>query len=111
MSDPIQLSHARLDLGLGATVISRRPLYYSDGADDVLDRPKHVRAGSSLAWVGDRLAVVQDDTNFIALIDPSNQRVTAVPVPAGHNGVRQFGDSRGNKKWKLDLEACFCVET
>ncbi|CAN5143014.1 hypothetical protein BH09MYX1_BH09MYX1_54980 [soil metagenome] len=62
-----------------------------------------MRAGSSVAWFGKRLAVVQDDANFVALIDGSSCR--AITLPSGRGGKRQFDDVRGNKKDKLDLEA------
>jgi hypothetical protein len=65
-----------------------------------------VRAGSSLAWFGNRLAVIQDDAHFIALIDPKDGRIDALSLPVGEGGLRQFDDLRGNKRFKLDLEAC-----
>ena len=79
---------------------------YGDGPEVALDRPAHVRAGSALGFVGERLAVVQDDANFVALFDPLQQQVESIALPAGHEGLRQFDDGRGNKQWKLDLEAC-----
>src|SRR5688572_20432885 len=85
------------------------PMTYAAGADSWADRPAHVRAASGLAWFGDRLAVVQDDANFIALVDPATGLADAVPLPPGPGGVRQFDDSRGNKVDKLDLEAIVCV--
>lgn len=97
------------DAELSATVVSRTPLLYEEGPDPEQDRPGHVRAGSSLAWVDGRLAVVQDDANFVALVDPATLRATAVPLPAGHGGKRQFDDARGTKAHKLDLEACVSV--
>jgi hypothetical protein len=59
-----------------------------------------------MAWFGGRIAVVQDDANFIALIDPTTREVTSVALPRGPSGLRQFGDDRGNKRDKLDLESC-----
>jgi hypothetical protein len=97
------------DPALVARVVSRRPLLYAVGADPEADRPAHVRAGSSLAWVDGRLAVVQDDANFVALVDPATLRADAVHLPAGHEGKRQFDDRRGTKAHKLDLEACVAV--
>jgi hypothetical protein len=52
--------------------------------------------------------VIQDDANWIALID-ADERVTAVPLPPGPSGARLFSKSRGNKKEKYDLEACITV--
>ena len=96
-----------------ATLVARVtrciPMTYAAGADPSADRPAHVRAASGLAWFGDRLAVVQDDANFIALVDPVTGLADAVPLPPGAGGVRQFDDSRGNKADKLDLEAVVCV--
>ncbi len=103
---PIQV-HATPDPALAARVVRRTPLLYEAGPADELDRPAHVRAGSGIARVGDRLVVVQDDANFLALIDPATALVHAVSLPAGEDGRRQFDDRRGNKHLKLDLEACF----
>ncbi|MBP6772630.1 MAG: hypothetical protein KA154_06485 [Gemmatimonadaceae bacterium] len=97
------------DPSLRAEVVARVPLHYTDGADESLDRPAHVRAGSSLAWLDDHLALVQDDANFIALVHPRDGHVQAIALPPGEGGVRQFDDGRGNKKHKLDLEACVTV--
>lgn len=103
--------HMGRDPKLRATVVQRLPLFYREGADLALDRPSHVRAGSSLSWFGDRLALVQDDANFLALIDPQGFAVEAIPLPPGEAGLRQFDDQRGNKRFKLDLEACTTVST
>jgi hypothetical protein len=94
------------DPALRATVVARTPLRYAEGADRALDRPDHVRAGSSLARVPGGLAIVQDDANFVALLAPDG-RVHAVTLPAGDGERRQFDDGRGNKRFKLDLEASF----
>ena len=96
---------ARHDPRLIARVVARWPLRYADGADAAVDRPAHVRAGSSLAWVGDRLVVVQDDANFLALVDPRDASVQVTTLPAAAGGTRQFDDGRGNKRLKMDLEA------
>lgn len=100
---------AAADPALSARVISRAPLIYADGADAALDRPAHVRAASSLAMVGGRLAIIQDDANFIAVLDTSDGRVESITLPAAAGGVRQFDDRRGNKRVKLDLEASVAV--
>ena len=97
------------DVRLRARVVRRTPLFYLGGADPALDRPAHVRAGSGVAWFGARLVVVQDDANFLAFVDPRTGETRAVPLPAGEDGRRQFGDGRGNKHHKLDLEAVFSI--
>src|SRR5690606_19389198 len=84
-------------------------LLYAQGADPALDRPAHVRAGSGLAWLGPRLVVVQDDASFLALLDAPDAPVSAVALDHVAHGRRQFDDQRGNKKSKLDLEACTVV--
>jgi hypothetical protein len=101
---------ARLDPGCSARILSRRSMHYRQPPDPALDRPAHVRAGSGLAWVRDLLAVVQDDANFVALVDPRSGEAIDIPLPAGSNGQRLFDDSRKTKHLKLDLEACFTVE-
>jgi hypothetical protein len=95
-----------------ARVTSRQALRYSAGADPTTDRPPHVRAGSgcafiSLPGVGWRLAVVQDDAAFVALVDVATGIVDVVEL-AARDGVRQFDATRGNKMDKLDLESV-CV--
>lgn len=102
---------SRRDPRLTAVVTARTPLRYTAGADPSCDRPPQVRAGSSLAWLDGRLVVIQDDANFIARVDPADGRVDALSLPAGEGGLRQFDDGRGNKRFKLDLEACATVPT
>jgi hypothetical protein len=105
----IRHAHATPDPQLQARIQNCIPLRYRDGADASIDRPAHVRAGSSLARVGEELVVVQDDALFLALIEPSSGLARGVPLPAGKGGVRLFDDGRGNKNRKLDLEACVAV--
>lgn len=77
---------------------------YSDGADPAEDRPGHVRAASAVRQFGARLAIAQDDANFIALRAPDGS-TTGVPLPRGPGGRRLFGSSIGNKNDKMDIEA------
>lgn len=100
---------ARHDPALRALVVRTVPLHYAAGADVALDRPAHVRAGSGVVRMGSRLVIVQDDTNFFAVVDPRRGDVVAIPLPAGAGGRRQFDDARGNKDDKLDLEAIVIV--
>ncbi|MBD0319129.1 MAG: hypothetical protein ICV87_02275 [Gemmatimonadetes bacterium] len=99
----------RPDSALSARVLRTTPLLYAEGADPAQDRPAHVRAGSGVAWVGERLVVVQDDAAFLALVDPATAEVRAISLPAAEGGTRQFDDIRGNKHLKADLEACVTV--
>ena len=98
---------AEQDDRCSARVMSRRGLFYRAGADPALDRPAHVRAASGVAWVGELLGVVQDDANFIALVEPESGAAIDIPLPVGPNGQRLFEAARGTKGLKLDLEACF----
>ncbi len=103
---------AREDPSMRATVVSRRPLHYDAGPDPAIDRPGHVRAGSGMAWLGGeggpRLVIAQDDASFLAVLDPSLERVGSITLEHVDRGMRQFDAKRGNKRSKLDLEAC-CV--
>ena len=90
--------------GLRVTVERTQPLWYRDGAAPALDRPAFVRAGSGVTWWGGCLAVVQDDTSFVALVDPATGLAEGVALPAA-DGVRQFGEALGNKHRKADLES------
>lgn len=105
------MRRALFDPSLDAVVRSPRSLHYGAGADGALDRPGHVRAASASAWVGPRLAIVQDDAHFLAIVDPRDPSadVVSIPLPAGPGGLRQFDETRGNKRHKLDLEACVVV--
>jgi glucose-1-phosphate adenylyltransferase len=58
---------------------------------------------------GERFAVVQDDANFLALVDPATGLADAVTFPAGVGGRRTFSKAEGTKEHKLDLEACCMV--
>src|SRR5688500_12393590 len=106
----IPTHQATPDPALEARVLSRTPLHYAEGADPHLDRPAHVRAGSSLAWVPGGIAVVQDDANFLAIVDPADAGARSLTLAIGPGGRRQFDDARGNKRHKLDLEACVALE-
>jgi hypothetical protein len=99
------------DNSLAAIVVEQRPLFYMEGADEAIDRPAYIRSGSGLAAVPGGIALIQDDANFIAVIDAGGKRTRALTLPAGEGGLRQFDDVRGNKKYKLDLEACVAIET
>jgi hypothetical protein len=100
---------SRRDNTLAATVVKQLELFYTTGPNRHLDRPAHVRAGSGLAWFDGRIAVIQDDANFIALLDPHTGLVDALTLPSGARGLRQFDEQRGNKRDKFDFEACCIV--
>lgn len=102
---------ARHDSTLSARVVRRVALHYAAGADPEIDRPGHVRAASGLAWVGARLAVIQDDANFVALVDPATGLADAVALPPGAGGRRLFDDAGHNKEDKLDYEALTSIST
>lgn len=99
------------DPALTARVVRSVPLLYARGADAAHDRPAHVRSASGLLRAGDRLAVIQDDANFVALADPSSGQSGVIALPAGEGGLRQFDDVRGNKRFKLDLESCVMLDS
>ncbi len=97
------------DTTLSARVVRRVAMRYAEGADPTLDRPAYVRAASGLAWFGSELAVIQDDANFVALVDPVTGLARSIALPAGPAGRRLFDDSRGNKAEKSDHEALVAV--
>ena len=111
---PPPIATARRDPGLAARVVREVPLRYAAGPDAAADRPAHVRAGSGLARLrtpaGLRLAVVQDDANWIALVDPATGLADAVALPPGPGGRRLFETARGNKLDKMDLESCLVLD-
>jgi hypothetical protein len=83
-------------------------MVYEEGPSDEEDRPPHVRAASGLSAFREYLAVIQDDANWLALVD-ADQRITAVPLPPSRSGDRIFSEDRGNQDEKYDLEACITV--
>src|ERR1700741_4016993 len=99
----------RHDPTISARIVRTVALRYAAGADAATDRPAHVRAASGLARFRGWVAVVQDDANFIALVEPADGSAGQITLPAGEGGLRQFDDLRGNKRFKLDLEACVAV--
>lgn len=96
-------------VNVGAIGVARlgppRPLRFAV-ADDARDLPQHVRAGSALRRWGERLVVVQDDVNALALLDERSGVVEPLVLPADASGRRHFSERRGNKAAKMDLEAC-----
>lgn len=99
---------ATRDPRLAARVVRRVDLHYADGGSAAGDRPRHVRAGSGLAWLGARaeLVVAQDDASFLAVLDVAAGTARALPLEHVVGGRRIFEARLGNKKHKLDLEAC-----
>jgi hypothetical protein len=101
--------HATLSSTLTATLGTPRPLLYDHGAHPLEDMPAHVRAASSIRRQGQRLVILQDDVNALAVLDPATGSTQSILLPAGPGGARIFDDVRGNKKLKLDLEACIVL--
>ncbi len=101
--------HATLSSSLAATLGTPRPLLYDHGAHPLEDLPAHVRAASSIRLQGNRLVILQDDVNALAVLDPATGSTYPILLPAGPEGARVFDDERGNKKLKLDLEACIVL--
>lgn len=103
-----------LDPRLGVRVLAVHALHYTDAGDPAGDRPPHVRAASGMAFVGDRLLVVQDDASYLGevvmLPSPMGGAVTAIALPHAVDGRRRFEVALGNKLAKLDLEACLALD-
>ena len=100
---------AREDAALGARVVEARPLHYSLGGDVSEDRPAHVRAGSALGWAGGRIAVIQDDANFVAIVDPTSGQVDALALARGADGARCFDERRGTKPSSSTSKRVWCT--
>jgi len=99
-------TEARRDGALAARVLRQQPLRYRDGASADEDRPAHVRAASGITAYREYLVIIQDDANWLALLDADGD-VHPLPLPPGpESGQRVFSKRRGNKHEKFDLEAC-----
>jgi hypothetical protein len=100
----MSLVQAHEDAALSARIVARHALYYRAPEPGF---PRFVRAGSSLSWFLGKLAVVQDDTLALGLIDPVSFEVEALALPLRGDGARTFDKVQGNKQDKPDLEASF----
>jgi hypothetical protein len=92
---------ARFDGSRRALLDELTPLRYELPAAGL---PEHVRAASALRRFGNRLVIVQDDVNALA-VRGQDDVVRAVLLPANAASQRVFDDTLGNKSEKLDLEA------
>lgn len=100
MSAPI--FKARRDAKMRARITSARVLTY-DGPSDLRevapgDRPAHVRAGSGIAWSGERMVLIQDDADMLAMID-------GTASTGGVAGFRLKAPVAHREKGHLNLEA------
>jgi hypothetical protein len=96
---------ARFDAASTATLDSLVALEYERATADL---PPHVRAASALRRFDGRLVIVQDDVDALAVRE-ANDAVRPVLLPARLGGQRVFDKDRGNKRLKLDLEACMTM--
>jgi hypothetical protein len=105
---------ARRDLKMRARITSSRQLVYEGEPTATPDRPRQVRTGSGLAWTGDRMVVIQDDADYIAVIQEAGG-VAALPL-RGTQGSRfgKPGTAHLNleavlsaKDWRGDLLLAF----
>jgi len=106
VASPVPFRIARPDPRLGAQVGARRALRYADAASPGHDRPAVPRAASGLAWWQGALVAVQDDAEHLLRIDRASGACTALPLPPGPGGRRDFDPTRGGKRHKRDLECC-----
>lgn len=74
-------------------------LIYEDGS--------FVRSASGIVSArGKPFLIIQDDASFIAAFDALGDPISKINLPYAPDGQRTFSDEEGNKKLKLDLEAC-----
>lgn len=100
---------ATYDPALEARIVRRVPLLYDDDPDPNVERLPYVRAGSSLTCIEAYVAVVQDNANFVALINLATGRASSLALPAGSQGERIFDYAHANAEQKFDLEACVVI--
>jgi hypothetical protein len=96
---------ARFDARVAATLDDLVPLAYERAPDGL---PAHVRAASALRRFGSRLVIVQDDVDALAVLEASGA-VRPVLLAERLSGQRVFDEPSGNKRLKLDLEACVAL--
>jgi hypothetical protein len=100
---------AKHEPALTARIVRRIPLLYDDDPNPNVERLPYVRAGSSLTCFHEYMAVVQDNANFLALINLSTGRARSLALPAGSHGDRIFDHDHANTEQKFDLEACVSI--
>jgi len=96
---------ARFDARAAAMLDDLTPLAYERASDGL---PAHVRAASAVRRFGGRLVIVQDDVDALAVLEASGA-IRPVLLPARLTGQRVFDKASGNKRHKLDLEACVAL--
>jgi hypothetical protein len=109
MLPPVPIVRASVDPQLRARIVRRHALHYTPAVQRA-DHPGFVRAASGLVWFQGRLAIVQDDTLLVALVDADTLQVEALDLPLRADGARSFDVERGNKKDKPDFEACLSLQ-
>jgi hypothetical protein len=102
---PVRRAQAAVDPDLVAVLHDLTPLVYSHGPVPDQDVPAYVRAASAVRRSGDRLVIVQDEVNVL-VVHRDALETKAVLLPAGKGGRRTFGGGGGDKRAKMDLEAC-----
>lgn len=100
---------SQYDPALVARIVRRTPLLYDDAPDPHMERLPYVRAGSSLTCFQEYFAVVQDNANFVALINLVTGQAQSLALPAGSHGDRIFDRDHANAEHKFDLEACVTI--
>jgi hypothetical protein len=105
---------AEMDLARVAVLSTPFPLVYARGGSCEEDYPAFARAASAIRrWHGQRL-VLQDDVNVIGVASDNagpaaEGLLEPLLLPRGDAGRRSFDGSRGNKRYKLDLEAALVL--
>ncbi len=115
---PAPTFKARRDPKLRARIMTARTLTY-DGPSDLRElapgeRPAHVRAGSGIAWSGEKMVLIQDDADMLALIDGSassggvaGMRLKAPPGAHKEKGHLNLEAVLSAKDWRGDYLLAF----
>jgi hypothetical protein len=92
-----------------ATLGECKDLWYDRAAGPDGQRADFVRGASGLAYFGDDIAIIQDDTQFLALVSQDGS-VHSLTLPAGPDQRHRFELKLGNKHLKPDWEAVTAYE-
>src|SRR5260221_13964174 len=102
---PAPVFSARRDPKMRARITADRELVYDGAEAPAADRPKHVRTGSGIAWAGEKMVLIQDDADCLALIDAAqNGGVVALPLrsPSGAGGQLRLAAALSARDWRGD---------
>src|SRR5256885_1679337 len=93
----------RRDPNLSARIVSEKSLLYQESR---AGGPKEVRSGSGMAFAGERMVVIQDGGDSIAIIEGEGSSIVGIPLKGGTShaspGKLQLEAMLAARDWKSE---------